>query len=123
MKTEEFLMKSRYKAEALTICDEGLSNYLAAKHQKRISTGFIVGGASGVVATTTLALLNQFLNIDLEYQSYLLPLAIGVVVGTSYGVITSEKNDAQYTADFDAVCSSLEEEKEAEGEDDEESED
>jgi len=116
-------MKSRYKAEAVTICEDGLSNYLAAKHKKRISTGVIVGGTGGIIATTTLALLNQFLKMDIEMMTFLLPIAVGFVSGAGYGVLTSEKNDSQYTADFDAVCSSLEEEKEAEDEEEEESED
>jgi len=116
-------MKSRYKAEAITICEDGLSNYLATKHKKRISTGVIVGGTSGIIATTTLALLSQVLKMDFDMMTYFLPLAVGLVSGAGYGVMTSEKNDAQYTADFDAVCSSLEEENEAEDEEEEDSED
>ena len=44
-------MKSRYKAEAQTMCDAGLASYLRDKHQSRVSKGVIAGLGTGTLVS------------------------------------------------------------------------
>jgi len=113
-------MKSRYRAEALIICEDGLSHYLADKHNKRISSGVLTGVLIGGLSSTALYFYQSITGETSENFMLMLPLLMGSISGAGYGVITSNKNDAADTADFDTVCESLESEEE---EDDEEESD
>ena len=52
-------MKSRYRAEAISICDAGLSSYLGKAHKKRVSTGILTGILVGGISTTGLYLYQR----------------------------------------------------------------
>jgi len=117
------VMKSRYRAEASFICQDGLSKYLATKHDKRIALGIATGSLTGLLSTGALFLYQHFTGKYSEPFIIMLPLLIGTISGAGYGVISSDRNDASDTADFNAVCDSLEaedeedEEEESDGED------
>jgi len=54
-------MKSRYRAEAMSICDAGLSSYLGKAHKKRVSSG-ILTGIVRALAMEALLLIKTILN-------------------------------------------------------------
>ena len=112
-------MKSRYRAEAQTMCDAGLASYLREKHQARISKGAITGVSSGLVVSALLFGYSRYTGEHLSAFYHALPLFIGSITGTGYGLITSDVDDALHAADYDVVCSALEQEaeEESDGED------
>ena len=111
-------MKSRYRAEAISICDAGLSSYLGKAHKKRLSTGILTGILVGGISTTGLYLYQRFTGMPLDNFIALIPLFLGAISGAGYGSLTSDKDDFKLTNDFTAVCDELE----AEGSEDEEEE-
>jgi len=110
-------MKSRYRAEATSVCDAGLANYLSIAHKKRISSGILTGILVGGISTGGLYLYQMASGISLDNLVSILPLFFGAISGAGYGILTSEKNDSQSTSDFNAVCDELEAEEESEEED------
>ena len=116
-------MKSRYRAEASLICEDGLAHYLADKHNKRISSGILTGILVGGFSSASLYLYQSLRGETSENFILMLPFLMGSISGAGYGVLTSNKNDADDTVDFNTVCESLEaedeedEEEESDGED------
>ena len=112
-------MKSRYRAEAQAMCDAGLASYLREKHQARVSKGAITGVSSGLVVSALLFGYSRYTGEHLSAFYHALPLFIGSITGTGYGLITSDMDDVVHAADYDVVCSALEQEaeEESDGED------
>jgi len=119
------LMNSRHRAEASFTCQDGLAKYLATKHNKRISIGVLTGIIAGFISTASLYIYQHSNGNTSANENIvtLLPLFIGTISGAGYGVISSTQNDANDTADFDAVCESLEAEEESKEEDESDGED
>tara|TARA_B110000902_G_scaffold225558_1_gene263643 strand:- start:313 stop:759 length:447 start_codon:yes stop_codon:yes gene_type:complete len=105
-------MKSRYRAEAISVCDAGLSNYLSKAHKKRVSSGILTGILIGGISTGGLYIYQRVTGSSLDSLVSILPLFFGAISGAGYGILTSEKNDSQSTSDFNSVCDELEAEEE-----------
>ena len=116
-------MKSRYRAEAISICDAGLSSYLGKANKKRVSTGILTGILVGGISTTGLYLYQRFTGMPIDNLFALMPLFLGAISGAGHGSLTSDKEDTKLTTDFNSVCDELEaeesedEEEESDGED------
>ena len=110
-------MKSRYKAEAQTMCDAGLASYLRDKHQSRVSKGVSAGLGTGTIVSLLFFGYSHYTGEKISHFYRLLPLFIGSITGTGYGLVTSDMDDALHTADYDVVCDALEAEQEEEAED------
>jgi len=111
-------MKSRYRAEAMSICYAGLSSYLGKAHKKRVSSGILTGIGVGAMSSAGLYAYQRFLGMPSDNLTIFIPLFLGAISGAGYGSLTSDKNDSQLTADFNSVCDELEA-QEAENEEDE----
>ena len=111
-------MKSRYKAEAQSLCDAGLASYLRTKHQSRVSKGILTGVSAGTVLSTLLFGYSRYTGTHLSSFYHVLPFFVSVITGTGYGLVTSDVDDALHTEDFNEVCDALEAEAEAEADGD-----
>ena len=111
-------MKSRYRAEAISICDAGLSSYLGKAHKKRVSSGILTGIIVGGVSSAGLYCYQRFLGMPFDNLTTVIPLFLGAISGAGYGSLTSDKDDSKLTQDFNSVCDELEA-QEAEDEEDE----
>jgi len=111
-------MKSRYRAEAISICDAGLSSYLGKAHKKRVSSGILTGIIVGGVSSAGLYFYQRLIGMPFDNLTTVIPLFLGAISGAGYGSLTSDKDDVKLTQDFNSVCDELEAE-EAEDEEDE----
>tara|TARA_R110000751_G_scaffold197125_3_gene302342 strand:+ start:200 stop:544 length:345 start_codon:yes stop_codon:yes gene_type:complete len=113
-------MNTKIKAEAYTICNAGLSAYLANEHKDYRLKSFSRGIIIGVVTTIPAYLITKYYQLPQIYAA--LPLTGGMLSGIYEGLTNAESNDSLHTSDFDTVCESLEEEEESEDEEESEEE-
>ena len=113
-------MNTKMKAEAYTICNAGLSAYLANEHKEYRLKSFSRGIMVGVVTTIPAYFITKYYQLPQLYAA--LPLTGGMLSGIYEGLTNAESNDSLHTSDFDTVCESLEEEEESEDEEESEEE-
>ena len=101
-------MKSRYRAEAISTCDAGLSSYLGKAHKKRVSSGILTGILVGAISSAGLYSYQRLLGMPFDNLTTFMPLFLGAISGAGYGSLTSDKDDAKLTQDFNSVCDELE---------------
>ena len=99
------------------MCDAGLASYLREKHQSRVSKGVVTGIGAGTIVSILFFGYSHYTGEKISTFYRLLPLFIGSITGTGYGLVTSDVNDVLHSADYEMVCDELKAEQEAEEED------
>tara|TARA_R110002020_G_scaffold1492_9_gene6751 strand:- start:9594 stop:9947 length:354 start_codon:yes stop_codon:yes gene_type:complete len=111
-------MDSKTKAEAYTICNAGLSAYLAKEHKDYRLKKFSNGALIGIVSSVPAYMITNYYQLPMFFAG--LPLAGGILGGLYEGLTNAESEDALHISDFDTVCESLDEEESPEDEDEDE---
>tara|TARA_B100000683_G_scaffold246261_1_gene257773 strand:+ start:682 stop:1038 length:357 start_codon:yes stop_codon:yes gene_type:complete len=110
------MVLTKTEAEARRTCSQGVAAYISERHKAHLNKSIAYGVIGGIIPTGILFITSNFMTIN-RWLS-LIPLGIGMISGWGYGVVTSDKNDAQHEVDFETVCSQFEDDEAEEDESD-----